>query len=67
MEFFDPPPPPPPPPQQPRRYRMPEWLGPPENLVPGVVAVELLLVGTDRVCVWLGAIDAYPTGVMLEV
>ena len=66
MGFFDPPPPEPPAPQ-PQRYRYPAWFGPPENVLPGVLALELLLVKTERVCAWIGGGEVYPSGLMLEV
>jgi hypothetical protein len=50
-----------------RRLSMPEWTGPPENLVPGVVALELLLVAGDQHAVWLGQAEVYPTGVVFRV
>jgi hypothetical protein len=46
---------------------IPHWLGPPENVVPGLVALELLLVHNERMVVWIPAADAYRTGVMLHV
>ncbi len=46
---------------------MPEWAGPPENYVPGVVALELVLVNTGRVAAWIAAAEVYPTGVSLKV
>ncbi len=44
------------------RYRRPDWAGPPEGELPGVVAVELLLARTDRVAVALSGLRAYSTG-----
>ncbi len=35
--------------------------------MPGVVALELLLVHNDRMAVWIPTADAYPTGVLLRV
>jgi hypothetical protein len=46
---------------------MPDWMGPPENVVSGVVALELLLVRNERLAVWISRADAYPTGVLLHV
>lgn len=64
MSFFEPPPPEPPPP---RRYRKPAWIGPPENVVPGIATLELVLVNTGRVAVWVADAEVYPTGVVLKV
>lgn len=46
---------------------MPEWMGPPENVVPAIVALELLLVHNERLAVWIPGADAYRTAVMLHV
>ncbi len=42
-------------------------MGPPENMVPGVAALELLLVKIERHAVWLGEAYAFPSGVRLTV
>jgi hypothetical protein len=60
-------PPFPPVPPAPQPYRMPEWTGPPEHVVPGVVALELLLVNMGRHAVWISQAEVYPTGVSLRV
>jgi hypothetical protein len=60
MSFFEPPPPRPDPPREPRQLA---WMGPPRNVVGGVVALELLVARSDRAIVWLGSASAYPTGV----
>jgi hypothetical protein len=46
---------------------MPEWMGPPEHVVPGVAVLELLLVNMGQHAVWIGQADVYPTGVCLRV
>jgi hypothetical protein len=46
---------------------MPEWMGPPEHVVPGVAALELLLVSTGLHAVWIGEADVYPSGLVLTV
>lgn len=66
MSFFDPPPAEPPRPET-FRYRMPVWSGPAENVVPGIAALELLLVNTGRIAVWIGEAEAYPNGIVLKV
>ncbi len=35
--------------------------------MPGVVALELILARTPRVAVWVGAVAAYPTGLMFSL
>jgi hypothetical protein len=42
--------------------RMPAWSRGPEDMVPGVVPVELLLARTDTVAVLVGGLLVYPTG-----
>jgi hypothetical protein len=44
-------------------FRPPPWSGPPDNVVPGAVALEVLLARTDDAAVWMGEALAYPTGV----
>lgn len=46
---------------------MPEWMGPPEHVVPGVAALELLLVNTGLHAVWIGEAEVYPSGLVLTV
>jgi len=62
MSFFDPPPPPPSLSVAEVEYRQPVWLGPPANVLPGVVPVELLIACTDETAVAVIGIRAYPTG-----
>ena len=62
MSFFEPPPSPPPVAMAAVEYRQPAWLGPPANVLPGVVPVELLIARTDETAVALTGIRAYPTG-----
>jgi hypothetical protein len=63
--FFDPPPEP----SRPRRplTPAPEWSGPPEGALPGVVAVELVLARNERAAVYVGRCAAYPAGFEFEV
>ena len=63
-EFFEPPPPPPEP--EPR-YRTPRWLAPPGGTLPGVVALERVIVRTDRVAICLGRVAAYPEGFQFDI
>ena len=43
------------------------WAGPPKDLLPGIVGLELVLVQTDRQVVWIGEAEVYPEGVLLAV
>jgi hypothetical protein len=65
MSFFEPPPPRPRPPAPP--WRQPAWFGPPDNLVGGVVALELLAARSDKAAVWIGSAVAYPTGTEFHI
>ena len=59
MSFFEPPPPPPEPPQP---VEMPEWLGPPDNVIPGAFPLELVLARTEDVAVFVEHGRAFPNG-----
>ncbi len=61
MDFFEPPPRRPKPPE-PRRYRHPEWTGAAENVAPAVASVELVLVNTGEVAVFVTGALVYPNG-----
>lgn len=52
VDFFEPPPRRPEPPQ-PKRYRTPDWSGPPENVAPGVAALDLVLVNTGELAIFV--------------
>jgi hypothetical protein len=60
MSFFDSIPQPPPPPEPVRRPR-PAWRQP-DEVIPGSVPGELMLIRTDQVAVAIGGIRAYPNG-----
>jgi len=60
-DFFEPPPPPPAS-EEPEPPPTPPWFGPPRGILPGVVALELVLARTDRAAVCVSRIDAYPAG-----
>jgi hypothetical protein len=64
-EFFEPPPPPPR--REPRERILPPWLGPPNGTVPGVVALEVPLVRTERFAIFITRLDAYPEGFGFDV
>ena len=46
---------------------VPPWKGPPHDVLPGVVALELSLVRSDRQQIWIGSVEAYPVGLALTV
>jgi len=46
---------------------MPPWFGPPRGVIPGVVALELMLVRTAQVAVCITRLAAYPTGFEFEL
>jgi hypothetical protein len=62
MSFFEPLPPPPSLFVAEAEDRQPVWLGPPANVLPGVVPVELRIARTDQTAVAVTGIRAYPTG-----
>jgi hypothetical protein len=66
VSFFEPPPPPPEPPE-PERYRQPEWIGPPDNVLGMPVPTRLVLVRTPTLAVAVVNLVAFPTGVLFHV
>lgn len=66
MEFF-PPDPPDSPDDEPQEYRQPVWMGPPEDVLPGVVPVELVLGRSASTVVALTGMRAFPTGVQMNL
>lgn len=58
MSFFEPPPLPP----EPEHHRQPEWIGPPENALPGAFSLGLALVRTENVVITVHGGLAYPNG-----
>jgi hypothetical protein len=62
MSFFEPLPPPPSFFEPVAVDRQPVWLGPPANVLPGMVPVELLIARNDQTAVAVTGIRAYPTG-----
>jgi hypothetical protein len=63
VSFFEPPPPPPEPPTQ----QWPVWLGPPDNVIGGVLALGLVVGRSDNAAVTIDSATAYPTGVEFTV
>jgi len=49
------------------RPRLPEWMHPPEDVVPAGVPVETILVRNDRVALWVAELLAYPNGLAFGV
>jgi hypothetical protein len=66
MDFFEPPPLSAQPPEPPR-YRMPEWMGPPENVAPATAQLDLVLVNAGGVAVLVTGALVYPTGVEMTL
>jgi hypothetical protein len=61
VSFFEPPPPPPEP-IIPEEFEVPEWYGPPEGVLGGVVPLELLLARSDKAAVVIESATVYPAG-----
>jgi hypothetical protein len=65
VSFFDVVPPPEPP-REPE-YRPPEWVHPPDNVMPATCALDALIVRRDDLAVWVADALAYPTGLVFEL
>jgi len=63
VSFFEPPPPRPEPPQ----HRQPEWVGPPENVLPASFPLALELARTENVAIAAHGGLAYPNGFAFRV
>ena len=63
MSFFEPPPPPPEVPE----HRQPEWIGPPENVLPASFPLALTLARTDDVAIAAQSGLAYPNGFAFRI
>jgi len=46
---------------------LPEWVGPPDNVLGGVVALALIAARSADAAVWLESATAYPTGVQFRI
>jgi hypothetical protein len=64
-EGFFPPPPAPREPEAPPPS--PEWMGPPYGVLPGAVALEVVLAQNEQAAVYIGRCAAYPTGLEFEL
>jgi hypothetical protein len=63
-DFF----PPPPPSREPEsRPPSPEWMEPPYGVLPGAVALEVVVAQNERAAVYIGRCAAYPTGLDFEL
>lgn len=67
MDFFPEPPDPPDPPDEDQEYRQPVWMGPPDDVLPGVVPVELVLGRSDSTVVGLIGMRAFPNGFQMTL
>jgi len=67
MNFFPDPPDPPDPPDEALEHRQRVWMGPPEDMLPGVVPVELVLGRSLTTVVALTGIRAFPTGLQMNL
>jgi hypothetical protein len=63
MSFFEPPPLPP----EPEQHRQPEWIGPPENVLPAAFPLSLQLARTDNVAITAQGGLAYRNGFAFRV
>jgi hypothetical protein len=65
-DFFEPPPPPEPEPE-PESPPTPPWFGAPRGMLPGVVALDLVVARNDQVAVCVARLAGYPTGFEFEL
>jgi hypothetical protein len=63
MSFFEPPPSREAPVAHSVVVAPPAWVGPPHNVLPGVVPAELIVAETDQTVVAVTALCVYPTGI----
>ena len=61
MDFFPDPPDPPVPPDEAQERPQPVWMGPPQDVLPGVVPVEMVLGRSSTTVVALTGIRAFRT------
>jgi hypothetical protein len=52
---------------EPPEPRQPEWLGPPDDVLPGLVPVQLVLGRSDTAVVVLTGVQAFPTGLQMSL
>jgi hypothetical protein len=64
VRFFDEPPPSPP---SPPSYRTPEWIGPPENVIPATVALDAILLRRPELAIWIADALVFPSGLSFGI
>jgi hypothetical protein len=64
MSFFDEPEAVPAPPPS---YRTPEWIGPPENVIPATVALDVVLVQRAVLAIWIADALVFPAGLTFAI
>jgi hypothetical protein len=52
---------------EPEEHKQPVWSGPPEDMLPGVVPVELVLGRSDTAVVFLTGVRAFPSGLAFQL
>lgn len=67
MDFFPDPPGPPDEDEVRREHAQPVWMSPPDDVLPGVVPVELVLGRSASTVVFLTGIRAFPTGLQMNL
>jgi hypothetical protein len=63
VSFFDEPAAPP----QPPSYRTPEWLAPPENVIPATVALDVMLLRRPDLAIWVADALVFPSGLSFGI
>ena len=61
--FEDPAPPSAPPPE----YRTPEWIAPPENVIPATVALDVILVQRADLAIWVADALVFASGLSFGI
>jgi hypothetical protein len=64
VSFFDEPEAAPAPPPD---YRTPEWIAPPENVIPATVALDVILVRRPDLAIWVADALAFPSGLSFGI
>jgi hypothetical protein len=64
VSFFDEPEPTSSPPPS---YRTPEWIAPPDNVIPATVALDVILVRRNDLAIWVADAVVYPSGVSFGI
>ena len=64
MSFFEDPAPPSAPPPE---YRTPEWIAPPENVIPATVALDVILVQRADLAIWVADALVFASGLSFGI